>query len=381
MDDELRQLMGPRPEDRPRAEVAARHRAALLAAVAGDGRRLAADGREPGGVDELPLRPVRSRPASPLSSPRRRAPRLVAAAAAVATVATLVGVISTHDGSRRLEATAPAHEPAAGATAGPDTTTPDHSALTCGDSVTALLTVPSGGDPISASAPGAPPAAPGQLVQHWQRDDGWVEIRWPALPPATYDLDHRPDSAPWVVTSGAGHAEIRSGTDDRSGGEPDPGDHALLIVDQGGAAPPTDACRVLDVSFSDGDAAGRLGLDLSQLQSGGLDLVVPSTALVTSIEQVEVPPADVIPCEGGEVDRRGGEVMAAGADVTPVAALERFLGGSGAPSLAPGGYAELHEADGSITYARRTDGGYVTLVSVIELTDGWVVDRWRASGC
>lgn len=81
---------------------------------------------------------------------------------------------------------------------------------------------------------------------------------------------------------------------------------------------------------------------------------------------------------------RGSELLPTpAARPEPAVALTAFLDLPEHGALARSGYAELHEPDGSITYAKQIDGGegYVTLIEVVPVDGGWAVERWKASGC
>lgn len=371
MADELDLLQARRPEPAPSEDTVRRHRAQLREAI--DHAAATEVGPAPGSSGDAAWAPADSQR---VTARRRR--RLIAVAAAAAAAVVTVALAVDRDTPTRVVAATPPASPAASDAAQPET-------FACGPELPATIDVSQSvsGPTAGPAAGNTRPVAEGQRVVHWVRPGGWVELRSPAAPPAIYDLSEpRRGHGLGVFTSSGDHLELAVSAPE----DPQPTNerpHADVIIDTTGSADPTEACAVLEVEIVDATGATRTGVDLRHL-----DASVFLGALITAQEHVEAAPTEALPCQAppgidAPPNRSGSGTPGASPAPTAAEALQQFLTTSEAAGFAPGGYTELLEPNGTITYGRLIDGGdaFVVLISVVPSGEGWIIEGWTASGC
>lgn len=320
-------------------------------------------------------RPVTIHPAVPRV--QRRWPALAAGAAAAIVIGALALAVATGDDESGVT-TASTGEPSAT----PPVQGSDPAPLTCGTDIPATIEVPGAvGGPVPGPSPSATDSVdPGQLVVHWTRPGATVEVRWPASDPPVYDLDAPTSSGGASATRSATEVEIFAQGSDPADPPPSVRPTADVIIDISGRVPPSDACSTLDVRIN-ADSIVRTGINLAHL-----DQSVDLTALITAKHAVDAPPDAPVECNapaGMDVPPNRSGSGPYQAQPSPAEALAQFLATPDGASLSTGGYTELVEADGTITYAvpLEAGAGYVMLISVVPSDEGWVVETWQASGC
>ncbi|HEX7165757.1 MAG TPA: hypothetical protein VF230_02135 [Acidimicrobiales bacterium] len=284
-------------------------------------------------------------------------------------------------------------------TLAPDGDTADRAAVTatspsttavpfdCGTALPIALRVPSATrGPIDGPAPGAPPASEGQLVTHWLRADGPVELRWPASPPLPFGPKTSSASVVDAMTaSSPDHMEIDVMR------TPAPGEMATwtgadVVVDRVPApvATPPLQCDVMQLTIVTTDGQWLAGLRVTPPEQGMPVETVDLQPTVVERRAVDTAPDVAVRCEGdGRSARppnrsRGPEPSVRGDE--PVDVLTQYIART--PGTARSGYIEMTEPDGSITYASDSGRGWSVLVFVgRDAAGGWSLQGSNTSGC
>ncbi len=354
---------------------------------------------------------------------RRTAMHLSQFAAAAAVVAVVAaGTASVFGGSTRLEPAPPSDNPipsltetvtSTTSTTSASATTPPSSAPTgprlCGDLMPFVAIGPDAfTGPIDGPSPDAvTPAEEGQLVIHWQGQDGSVELRWPPNIEYTSDVvwGERPiwaEASRQQVSPTSFLAAFPSITE--------AGTSVPLVFDGNAALPSSYMAEPCDAVQVDGyvttprpghppvkGGASAQGLPATE-GSDELTVVLdwslpPLRFLVLILETLsvdELPP--VLHCD---IDPpiRAQTVTDGPLFDTPLQAFEALLKTDDAILWPKTGYYELVEPDGSVTYGRpledgsepglRPQDGLAIAVSVEQTTQSWTVTdwTWTLSGC
>lgn len=239
---------------------------------------------------------------------------------------------------------------------------------------------------LSGPAPGRPPAGDGQLVRHWLRPDGSVELRWPATPAPLYG-----EGVPPVATAVVGEvvAPGRSEIDVRRRGSevpasPDAFEPDVVVARSARGLPVSAPCDVLELTVATADGEWRSGLRPTAGDASSPYERVDLQPRILERRAVDAAPATAVRCQGADrsgtpPNRSGGpDRTMRGAE--PADVLLRFV--AAMPGSIPSGYVELAEPDGSITYAVDASGiGWTTILSVARDADGWYLEGWNSSGC
>lgn len=192
-----------------------------------------------------------------------------------------------------------------------------------------------------------------------------VELRWPAGSPVVFDrVFARPEVDRVVFIGTIDETELI---------ERAPGPSEIAVIGADGSIP----------AFS----LGESGVTIRESYTGPItaDLFrIPQPLVIDSTTIDQTP--EVIACNAPEgvtpPPNQGGVVTDLGIHPSPSAALAAFLTREpGDPPVADSGYLEMVEPDGSILYGIDFGDGFVTLISVIPVDDGWTVDSWEGSGC
>ena len=255
----------------------------------------------------------------------------------------------------------------------------------CGDVLPMEVTVPdatSGAlDGPAGGADAIPATGPSQLIRHWERPGGWVEVRWPADPRPLYD-PHRADAGPPLVIGGMSTDAVARTL--KVYGASDTADLPLVVLHPVGT--PTTLPRPCDrvqlriaanglvetVGLSNDLGAAQIGYDLGPL-------IGP-----VSDERTGGPEGASIECTrvvGPTVAVTTAPVMA-----TPAEALREFLAGPEGASLdatmPQGPYHEYHvTADDTYHYEQYTNWNEHAAITVARVGDGWSVADWTSGSC
>ena len=207
------------------------------------------------------------------------------------------------------------------------------------------------------------------LLLRWQGAGETVDVAWPSFPPLDPTNPYTSDRT-WVSEdepASFGDRSVRTAT------------FTTPILGTG-------ACVALDVTVSTPDARATDDLlDRIELGLAGPDgpLAGPSAGIVAGSRVAPALP-DVQPCtdvEPGEptvVDGEPSRVVAP--SPTPLDALRSFV--ATAPRVATHGWEEVTLPDGSLAYTWGDDPARPTIVvHLVQGTEGWAVESWRASSC
>ena len=212
---------------------------------------------------------------------------------------------------------------------------------------------------------------PGQTVVHWTDGPARFELRWPPTPQPHYGLDAPLLPGFTAFTSGRG-LEV-----DLSGGGLTDRHVDLVLTD---TTPDTPACAAVQLDYWVDGEHTRVGLRLTADPTQPvehLDLGPVVTSRRTD------PPDEVVACSNDAIANRSATAPATGYP-TAVDALVAFLDTDAVtPPLPRSGWTEF--GDGTeLVYGWETEPGsdrYATLVGIVQDTNGWTVDWWKASGC
>jgi hypothetical protein len=312
---------------------------------------------------------------------------VVAAAAAIVVLLGAVGITRVGDGrsSQKVATSEKGNAMPAGQPGGTSA---------CGDQVPVDILVPVGYDGPRPGPGGDMATAPqrDQHVVHWASAAGAIEVRWPA------DPDRRTgfDGTSW--DSGPAGRPVTSVTFTGEASATPTGRQAKELV----ALRQTDsstACSTVQVVVSDAEV-GRVDDTIDAVYLHLFDRDLPPLVIGTG-EADAAPP--VVRCQTPAGVRtppnQGGPVTDPAVHATPKEALEAFLEGSQVPSaefdgpsgrqlrqptIARRGYDEIRLGDGTIAYAKRSDGdpgSFVTVIRIGRADGGWSVTSWEGSGC
>ncbi len=350
--------------------------------------------------------------------------QLVAVATVIAVVA--AGTAFVFGGSTRLEPAPPSDNPIPSLTEPATSTTSPAAAASattlpssdptnpylCDDTMPFVAIGPDDfTGPINGPSPDAStPAEEGQLVIHWQGQDGSIELRWPPNTEYTTDVEIRGPLHSQYTTAVTWGEPTRSGEQSPTqflGAFPtingDDGTPLPLVFDAYNHLPainmdgPCDAVQ-LDSYVSTprpGEAPAKGGAQASGLPASDnsteltvlLDWRRPAirelVLIVDSLAIDTLPP--VLDCDTDLPDRTR-TVVDGPSFTTPTQALEALLETNEAYLWPRTGYYELVEPDGSITYGRpldngtpegpRPEAGLAIAVSVEQTSQGWTVTKW-----
>lgn len=221
--------------------------------------------------------------------------------------------------------------------------------------------------PLPGRAEGSTaPVLRGQVVLHWVGPEGALEFRWPADPAQTQPSDPSYDS---VFTE-----------DDDAGQTRRRGSLTALVE---GRRPPCDQLSLAwfgGVPRGYGDGLGWLQNDVERALRAAL---VPGRdlALVSGQRDVIALPQDVVECPG--LSPHGGDGGTV-AQASPEEALQELVDSGQVPGANTVGWTMLRTGQGDLAFGVPYDsprGGWVQLVFVDRISSGWMVSRWRTSGC
>jgi hypothetical protein len=317
------------------------------------------------------------------SADRRRG-RSILIVAFMVVVLIGVGLVIRRSGA----SVSPAADPAASSSLSPSASGGHRSAtvglnVRCGDVLPMEVTVPdatSGALEGPAGGAGAIPATgPGQLILHWDRPDGSVEVRWPADPRPLYDPRRSEAGSPLVI---GGMSSDAVGQTLKVYGVSPTASVPLVVLHLAGtpATPPCDRVQlrmaanglVETVGLSNDLGAEQIGFDLgpligpvSERSTGG-----PEGA---SIECTKV--------IGPTVPVSTAPIMA-----SPAEALREFLAGPEGASLdatmPQGPYHEYHvTVDDTYHYEQYTNWNEHAAITVARTGSGWSVADWTSGSC
>jgi hypothetical protein len=248
--------------------------------------------------------------------------------------------------------------------------------VTVADATAGPLVGPAGGlDAI-------PAAGASQLILHWDRPDGSVEIRWPADPRPLYD------------PSGSAEPAVPLAIGAMSG---DPIAQTLKVF---GPSPtestPFMVLQVVGTSTSLPPPCDRVQLRVAAgglVETIGLSTDVGSEALGFDLGPLVGPVSDRAAGgpEGASIEctRAVGPTVAVSAApimASPAEALREFLAGPEGAELdgtkPQGGYHEYHvTSDDTYHYEQYTDWNEHAAITVARTGDGWSVVNWTAGRC
>ncbi|MDQ3757184.1 MAG: hypothetical protein M3394_04985 [Actinomycetota bacterium] len=322
-------------------------------------------------VADAPPPPPLSAIESVTMAPAWRRPSVVLAAAAAGAVAVAAVVLLPADSPR----------PSAVAAAGDKA---KESTAACAGPLPFALEVPDAtGGPVEGPAPGAAEPAAGQLVRHWPRAEGAVEVRWPATPQPLYgDGAVTPPSVGQAMRPGSTAIDVAPPS--AIADLPPSSTTADVVVTPGDAAPPAAGCEVVQLSVT--TAAGTWVSGLRKPTNGSQSVYEPVDLQPRIVEKRDVSsaPRDAVTCRGadrnGTPPNRVGGARPEWRGAEPADALLAFLAAN--PTSPPSGYVEMRASDGSVTYGADPSGtGWTTLVNVRSGPEGWYVAATSMSGC
>jgi hypothetical protein len=322
--------------------------------------------------------------ATPCTDHRGGRSILIAACAVVMLIG--IGMVIRRSGTH----VSPAADPSQSSSLVPSASSGHRSAtvglnVRCGDVPPMEVTVPdatSGAlDGPAGGAVAIPATGPSQLIRHWDRPDGSVEVRWPADPRPLYDPRRSEAGVPLVI--GGMSSDAVEGTLKVYGVSPTasvPLVELHLVGTPPTLPPPCDRVQlriaanglVETVGLSNDLGADQIGFDLgpligpvSERSTGG-----PEGA---SIECTEV--------IGPTVPVSTAPIMA-----SPAEALREFLAGpEGAPldaTMPQGPYHEYHvTADDTYHYEQYTQWNVHAAITVARTGSGWSVADWTSGSC
>lgn len=372
--DEIRQLQALRPDDEPEAEVAARHRAQLRAAMA-----QASEARSAPVLPAQPQPAVDLRPADGgiRRGRGRRSLVIAAAAAAVLVVAGGLTLARASDDDAVVDiGTVP---PTTSAALTVPTTVlapadPAGDESRCGEELPAGVQPPDvlGPRRTGPATESTVPVEPGQYAAHWTDGTTTVEVRWPA--------DRELVAGTPQVQDALGQGMVQVATL-RSGGAA--AKEWVRVISLDDVSP---ECSVIQFTVYDGGDGRGASMFQQFVDPEGDGPLVASTvdALIPPVVMECQGPADLAgPNKYGSVD--GAQVHG-----SPEAALADFFAGDGTPpaevdraTLPQGGYTQFLLADGTVGFAWETSpaGSYSVLITVVPVGDGWSIVAIETSGC
>ena len=329
----------------------------------------------------------------PAANDRARAGgRWMIPAAAVALVAAAAGVAFVAHQAEDTVVSSQRDPDPGGEPATTDPPSNPGSAFTCGAELPVQVTVTGATTgPRAGPAPGSGPAADGQLVQHWLRPGGALEMRWPAPVPALYAVDEFTDRAPEAMSLGQTRGQVAIDFEPSAASHPTSTQDAFqpdLIVDLppgqdhvGDFGAPCDVVEIATVTSSGRESTG---LRVAGAGIASAYNLVDLQPRIVERRPVDAAPDAAIPCEGA--DQNGTPPnKSGGPDLTtrgaaPADVLLAYLAAT--PTASPSGYVEMTAPDGSITYGVDALGeGWTTLLFLTQDADGWYLAGWTASGC
>ena len=269
----------------------------------------------------------------------------------------------------------------------PATTVTTTAATGCGELPVAVDVPDATGGPVDGPA-GAPSPQPEQVVMHWVRPSGQIEVRWPPDPRPLYGApaDAAGASLPWAFDS--------SGTDAMDGvfslyseqqqpsstTPPTPLTVATFkIVAQ---PPPSRACSKVQVRFiSTGGEVWTVGVGLASL--GDMFDLDP---LIGPVSDNPGPIASDLSIDCVGHNGRPVAVPVTSTSPTQAEALQAFLDSpGGAPLDVPSLPRPFHEyrmvGDGSYRFEHFTNWNEHFSISVTESSPGWAVTSWVHQTC
>ena len=323
--------------------------------------------------------------ATPSADRRRERSILIAACVVVMLIG--VGLVIRHSGARVSPATAPA----ASSSVPPSESDGHRSAsvgldVRCGDVLPVDVTVPAAtSGPLDGPAGGAdaiPATGPSQLIRHWDRPGGSVEIRWPADPRPLYDPSRSEGSGSPGVIGGMSTDAVERTLN--VFGASDTASVPLVVLHPVGTPttlpPPCDRVQlriaanglVETIGLSNDLGSQQIGFDLGPL-IGPVSEEPTAGPVGASIECTRVIGPTVV-------------VSTAPIMASPAEALREFLAGpEGAPldaTMPQGPYHEYHvTADDTYHYEQYTNWNEHAAITVARVGDGWSVADWTSGSC
>ena len=245
--------------------------------------------------------------------------------------------------------------------------------VTVPDATSGALDGPTGGaDAIAATGPS-------QLIRHWDRPDGWVEVRWPADPRPLYDpLRSEGPGAPAVIGGMSTDAIARTL---KVYGVSETADLPLVVLHLPTTLLPPPCDRV-QLRIAANGLVETVGLSNDLGAAIGFDL----GPLIGPVSEQPTggPPGASIECTrviGPTVAVSTAPIMA-----SPAEALREFLAGPEGASLdatvPQGPYHEYHvTADDTYHYEQYTNWNEHAAITVARAGDGWSVADWTSGSC
>lgn len=255
---------------------------------------------------------------------------------------------------------APSTSPSAPAEPSPS---PSPTPAACGDDLPIVVPVPRDyhGPTQGVSPHRTSPVEPVQHLEHWTSETGTIEVRWPA----------DDDAAFWGDPGSVG---VDEATEQANGMWRQTLSLPVADVTEEG-------CTRMQVTVYDKTFDG-LDQGVEAMMTGAYLPV--GTPLVAEARDADALPSAIgcdTPAGTATPPNQGGQVAGAPHE-DPEEALAVFLDEQ--RTLLPAEYTALRLPDGSIAYVQSDPGGregYITVIHVIQTTDGWKVDSWDASSC
>jgi hypothetical protein len=263
---------------------------------------------------------------------------------------------------------------------------PGHTTAPCGTELPVKVAVPDAtSGPTDGPAVGMPEAASGQIVKHWTRSVGVIEVRWPPDPrPLSGPLEPESSSLPWAFDSTSllpdgPTLRLHSGSQSGTAAEASRDVVELRVVPDsvraGGAE-----CTKIQVRFVAPDGATQtVGFAVPDL-TGPYDL----GPLIGSESDFAGDPGQLnVDCRGSE-----GRVIQALDDrwTTPAQALRAFLSSpAGAPVDVPTPPRPFHQKhlleNDSYQFEHFTNFNEQVSITVSRNEYGWHATSWRRAQC
>lgn len=239
----------------------------------------------------------------------------------------------------------------------------------CGSTLPMEIDVidPTNGDTSTTFVPDLTPDFAGQHTRHLEHGPVTVEVRWPAAENVDYNTaDHLHVSA---MSTSPGYRLLGLRTEDSQDQVP------LVRLGIKADEPISEECAIIEIAVYYGDR---------QIVSFGWDVNAGHSAdLITETRDVTSAPTDAVPCKSSAPNRS--EPIQSELHASPAQALAGFLDGPSAVTLPKRDYVEMIVPDGSYVYGSRSypgqADGFLVLVTVEPVNDGWQATHIESAGC